>query len=133
MNDNPATISKIKAELAKSLVGQDNLVPLLCGLLTGEHILLEGNPGLGKTLAVKSLGSRRRLRCEYIHADLLPSEVWAPDLLEGRTMNENRSGQRKSRARGRNQPRTVKSSALLEAMQERQVTIAGQAYPRNTS
>ncbi len=136
MNDNPSPISKIKAELAKNLVGQDNLVhALLCGLLTGGHILLEGNPGLGKTLAVKSLaqvvgGSFSRIQ---FTPDLLPSEVTGCLIYRPEKQDyELKIGPVNANlvlADEINRAPAKVQSALLEAMQERQVTIAGQAYP----
>ena len=129
-------VPRILKEVSRRIVGQDAMVErLLVGLLTGGHILLEGVPGLAKTLAVKTLA-------EIIHAsfsriqftpDLLPADVIG-------TMVFNQKSQEFHVKKGplfaqivladeiNHAPAKVQA-ALLEAMQEHQVTIGGTTFP----
>ena len=119
------------------IVGQRDVVEqVLWGLIAGGHVLLEGNPGLGKTLLVRTLSSCLDLRFSRIQftPDLMPSDITGTNVLvmgEGAT-----PGGRFELHRGpifgqvvladeinRATPKT--QSALLEAMQEHSVTIAG--------
>ena len=73
--------ARIKQELHKRVVGQDEMIErLLIGLLTGGHVLLEGVPGLAKTLTVRSLAETIRIGFERIQftPDLLPADVSEP-------------------------------------------------------
>jgi MoxR-like ATPase len=123
---------KVTAEIAKAVIGQDVVVErLLVALLAGGHVLLEGMPGLAKTLLVKSLGTVLGLKFERIQftPDLLPSDVvgtmiflpkhgeFAPH--RGPIFANLVLADEINRA-----PAKVQS-ALLEAMQEHQVTIGG--------
>ena len=129
-------VPRILKEVSRRIVGQDAMVErLLVGLLTGGHILLEGVPGLAKTLAVKTLA-------EIIHAsfsriqftpDLLPADVIG-------TMVFNQKSQEFHVKKGPlfaqiiladeiNRAPAKVQAALLEAMQEHQVTIGGTTYP----
>ena len=132
-------VARLRASLAEGFVGQREVVDLLlmC-VLAGGHALLEGAPGLGKTTLVKSLAAALHLRFQRIQftPDLMP-----PDILGSRILEEVEGGGHTFRfERGpifanlvladeinRATPRT--QSALLEAMQERQVTIFGQVIP----
>ena len=70
--------SRIKGEVQKSIIGQDEVIErLLVALLSNGHVLLEGLPGLAKTLLIKSLGAAMGLEFERIQftPDLLPSDV----------------------------------------------------------
>ncbi|MCA9581997.1 MAG: MoxR family ATPase [Myxococcales bacterium] len=129
-------VEEILAEVRKVVVGQDTMIErVLIGLLTGGHILLEGVPGLAKTLSVKSL-------CSTIHAtfsriqftpDLLPADVI------GTVIYSQKTGEFTARkgpifanlllADEINRAPAKVQSALLEAMQELQVTIGDSTYP----
>ena len=128
-------IRRAVAEVGRRVVGQETMVErLMIGLLTGGHVLLEGVPGLAKTLAVRTLS-------EIIHAsfsriqftpDLLPADVIGTMVYDQKTQQ---FGVRKGPifaniilADEINRAPAKVQSALLEAMQERQVTIAGTSY-----
>lgn len=125
----------LREEIAKVLVGQQAIVRgALCGLLAGGHVLLEGVPGLGKTLLVRTIAQVVRLAFSRIQftPDLMPADIVGTNLLQ-----EDEAGHRTfAFAPGpvfanilladeinRATPKT--QSALLEAMQEHQVTIGG--------
>ena len=123
-------------EIEKVIVGQRVLIDrLLVGMLTGGHILLEGVPGLAKTLAVRTLSQCLRLSFRRIQftPDLLPADVI------GTQIYNPRSGEFSIKkgpvfanlvlADEINRAPAKVQSALLEAMQERQVTIGDQSYP----
>ncbi|MDR0629877.1 MAG: AAA family ATPase [Treponema sp.] len=125
-----------KAALAKRIVGQQEMVEgLLMALIAGGHILLEGVPGLAKTLAVKSLAAITGLSFKRIQftPDLLPAD------LTGTLVWEQASGTFSVRrgpvfahvilADEINRAPAKVQSALLEAMEERQVTIGETTYP----
>ncbi len=125
----------ITAEVSKAIVGQQYLIHrMLVGLLANGHILIEGVPGLAKTFAVKSLSSAIRTRFQRIQftPDLLPSDIVG-------TMIYNQKTGEFVTSKGpvfanliladeinRTPPKV--QSALLEAMQERQVTIGEQTF-----
>lgn len=129
-------IATLKAEMAETLVGQETVVDaMLIGLLTGGHILLEGLPGLAKTLAVRALanavgGSFSRIQ---FTPDLLPSDiVGATVYLPEEQRFETRIGPIAANlvlADEVNRAPAKVQSALLEAMQEHQVTIGGKCFP----
>jgi MoxR-like ATPase len=124
--------------VASVIVGQRDVVEqVLWGLVAGGHVLLEGNPGLGKTLLVRTLASCLDLRFSRIQftPDLMPSDITGTNVLV-MTEGAASSGSRFELHRGpifgqvvladeinRATPKT--QSALLEAMQEHAVTIAG--------
>jgi MoxR-like ATPase len=123
-------ISSIRNEIKKTLVGQEHLVDsLLTGLLCTGHILIEGVPGLAKTSAVKALASALQLDFKRIQftpdilpADLMGTEIYRPKTGEfvtrkGPLFNNIILADEINRA-----PSKVQS-ALLEAMQEKQITI----------
>ena len=132
----PAWSIKISGEIGQAVSGQDAVVErLLVALLANGHVLLEGMPGLAKTLLVKSLGTALGVQFERIQftPDLLPSDV------VGTMIFQPKSGEF-SAHRGPifanlvladeiNRAPAKVQSALLEAMQERQVTIGGQTQP----
>lgn len=125
----------LNSELGKTIVGQKGMVErLLIGLLSGGHILLEGVPGLAKTLAIKSLASAIDAKFSRIQftPDLLPADVIG-------TMMYNPQVHEFSVRKGPifanfiladeiNRAPAKVQSALLEAMQERQVTIGDSTY-----
>jgi MoxR-like ATPase len=127
---------RITHELHKRVVGQDYMIErLLMGLLTGGHVLLEGVPGLAKTLTVKSLADTIHASFERIQftPDLLPADVVG-------TMIYNQGTGEFTPRRGPifanivladeiNRAPPKVQSALLEGMQERQVTLGGETHP----
>ena len=128
-------VTRINDELSKVIVGQQSMIErLLIGLLSNGHVLLEGVPGLAKTLAIKSLA-------QAVHADFSRIQ-FTPDLLPADvvgTMIYNQSKNEFVVRRGPifsnfiladeiNRAPAKVQSALLEAMQERQVTIGDTTY-----
>jgi MoxR-like ATPases len=132
----PAWSEKLRAEISKAVIGQDAAIErLLVALLANGHVLLEGMPGLAKTLLVKSLGTALGVQFERIQftPDLLPSDVVGTMIFQPKTGEF-------SAHRGPifanlvladeiNRAPAKVQSALLEAMQERQVTIGGGTHP----
>ncbi len=126
----------IEAEIRKAVVGQNKVVEeVLIGLLAGGHVLLEGVPGLGKTLLVKALartfdGDFKRIQ---FTPDLMPADVI------GHTIFDANSGQFTTRtgpvfthlllADEINRAPAKTQAALLEVMQEQQVTLEGKPLP----
>ena len=128
-------VSLLRNEMTKTIVGQEQLIErLLVGLLTGGHILLEGLPGLAKTLAVKTLAKAvqtdfRRLQFtpDMLPADIMGTEIYNPqqtsfEVKQGPIFASLILADEINRA-----PAKVQS-ALLEAMQEKQVTIGEQSF-----
>ncbi len=129
----PTWSQKLRDEIGKAVIGQDAVIErLLVALLANGHVLLEGMPGLAKTLLVKSLGTALGVQFERIQftPDLLPSDV------VGTMIFQPKSGEFTAHrgpifanlvlADEINRAPAKVQSALLEAMQERQVTIGGQ-------
>ncbi|GMV79617.1 MAG: magnesium chelatase subunit I [Planctomycetota bacterium] len=129
------TMERIRLEVRKVLVGQDELLSrLLTALLTGGHILLEGVPGLAKTTAIKALAAAVQTRFQRIQftPDLLPAD------LIGTLIYNPREGSFTTKkgpifanlilADEINRAPSKVQSALLEAMQERQVTIGDETF-----
>ena len=129
-------VQQVSAEVAKRIVGQDTMVErLLIGLLTGGHILLEGVPGLAKTLAVKTLAeiveasfSRIQFTPDLLPADLIGTMVFDPKTQEFRVKHGPVFAQIVLADEVNRAPAKVQA-ALLEAMQEKQVTIGGHTFP----
>jgi MoxR-like ATPase len=124
-----------RAQVARVLVGQQRMVDgLFIGLLTHGHILLEGAPGLAKTTAVKAVASTLHLDFSRVQftPDLLPADLVGTQIYEPRT------GEFRTRkgpifanivlADEINRAPAKVQSALLEAMQERQVTLGDQTW-----
>jgi MoxR-like ATPase len=127
---------RLQAELGKTIVGQKEMISrLLVGLLCEGHILLEGVPGLAKTTAIKSLAQSlatefRRIQFtpDLLPADLLGTMIYVPSDAQFRT----RKGPIFANfilADEINRAPSKVQSALLEAMQERQVTIGDHTHP----
>ncbi len=130
-----AFIARLQAQTAQVIVGQERMVErLLLGLLTRGHVLLEGLPGLAKTLAIKTLAQSIHARFSRIQftPDLLPADVLG-------TMIYNPAKNEFSVRKGPifanfiladeiNRAPAKVQSALLEAMQERQVTIGTETF-----
>ena len=128
---------KIETELAKVIVGQQEVIEeILIALFAGGHCLITGAPGLAKTLLVKSIAQIFHLKYQRIQftPDLMPADITGTEIL-----HETAEGRRMVFARGaifanmiladeinRTPPKT--QAALLEAMQEHQVTAAGQRH-----
>jgi MoxR-like ATPase len=129
----------IERELAKLIVGQRELVrSVLIALIAGGHVLLEGQPGLGKTVLVRSLSRVLELAFARVQftPDLMPADVTGTNIV-----NEDDGGRRRFEFQpgplftnllladeiNRATPKT--QSALLEAMQERQVTVGDRTRP----
>ena len=131
-----AWLPPLRREIGKMIVGQEHLVErLLVGVLTGGHILLEGLPGLAKTLAVKTLAKaiqtdfkRIQFTPDMLPADIIGTEIYNPqqtsfEVKQGPIFSSLVLADEINRA-----PAKVQS-ALLEAMQEKQVTIGDQSFP----
>jgi MoxR-like ATPase len=128
----------LREEIARVIVGQEEVVEgALLALMAGGHVLLEGVPGLGKTLLVRTLGEATGLKFARVQftPDLMPADIVGTNIIvEGET------GEKMFRFQqgpvftnllladeiNRATPKT--QSALLEAMQEHQVTVGGKTY-----
>ena len=126
--------AKIESELAKVIVGQKDVIEqILTALFAGGHCLITGAPGLAKTLLVKSIAQVFHLKFQRIQftPDLMPADITGTEILQ-----DTAEGRKMTFVRGpifanviladeinRTPPKT--QAALLEAMQERQVTAAG--------
>jgi MoxR-like ATPase len=128
-------LGRVRDEVGRALVGQRAMVDrLLVGLVTGGHVLLEGVPGLAKTLAVRSLADSLSLKFRRIQftPDLLPAD------LTGTLIYNPRDGSFTAKrgplfanlvlADEINRAPAKVQSALLEAMQERQVTLGDESH-----
>ena len=130
---------RLRAEIGQVVVGQEEIVEgALVALIAGGHVLLEGVPGLGKTLLVRTLADTLRSRYSRIQftPDLMPADLIGTNvLLEGADGERHFQFQRGpifanvvlADEINRATPKT--QSALLEAMQEHSVTVAGTTYP----
>jgi MoxR-like ATPase len=131
-----AFVEKLSAEVSRVIVGQKAMIErILIGLLTGGHVLLEGVPGLAKTLTVKTLSDALHMRFQRIQftPDLLPADIVG-------TVIYNQAKSEFIPKKGPifanlvladeiNRAPAKVQSALLEAMQERQVTIGDTTHP----
>ncbi len=129
-------IQRLQTEIGKAVVGQEVMISrLLIGLLTGGHVLLEGVPGLAKTTAVNALAKALSVRYQRIQftpdllpADLIGTMIYVPSSSSFST----RKGPIFANlvlADEINRAPSKVQSALLEAMQERQVTIGDESFP----
>jgi MoxR-like ATPase len=130
-----AALGPLFAEIERVIVGQKGMVErLLIGLLTGGHILLEGVPGLAKTLAVRTLAATLRVSFSRIQftPDLLPADVVGTQIYNPRTgefsVKRGPIFANLVLADEINRAPAKVQSALLEAMQEKQVTIGEQTF-----
>lgn len=131
-----AFLEKLRSEIRKVIVGQEYMVQrLLIGLLANGHILLEGVPGLAKTLAVRTLSSIIQTKFQRIQftPDLLPADLIGTLVYDQKTGGfSTKKGPIFSNlilADEINRSPAKVQSALLEAMQERQVTIGENTFP----
>src|SRR5437763_5084537 len=130
-----AFVQPLFAELNKVIVGQKYLLERLCvGLLANGHLLLEGVPGLAKTLAVKSLAasihvkfSRLQFTPDMLPADVIGTQIYNPQS-GGFTTRKGPIFGNLVLADEINRAPAKVQSALLEAMQEKQVTIGEQSF-----
>jgi len=129
-------IDKIRAEIAKVVVGQEKMVDgLLIGLLSGGHILVEGVPGLAKTTTVKALSQALKLEFKRVQftPDLLPSDIIGAEIYDPQAnsfkIKRGAIFTQLLLADEINRSPSKVQSALLEAMQERQVTIGDRSFP----
>jgi MoxR-like ATPase len=135
------TLARLRAEIAKAVVGQDDAIDAtLVALLAAGHVLLEGVPGLGKTLLARAIGQALSLDFARVQftPDLMPSDITGHAVLDAQGL----AGELRLRrgpvfthlllADEINRAPAKTQSALLEVMQETQVTIEGQtmALPR---
>lgn len=133
------TFSELRTEIGKVMVGQQQVVDaVLVALFAGGNVLLEGVPGLGKTLLVRTLATTLHLPFNRIQftPDLMPADVIGTNIVS----EDNETGKRSFEFQkgpifaqvlladeiNRATPKT--QSALLEAMQEHSVTVAGETY-----
>ena len=136
IREESAFIAPLKAEIGKVIIGQHGLVDrLLIGLLANGHVLLEGLPGLAKTLSVKTLSSALRTSFQRIQftPDLLPADLVGTQIYNPKDgVFSTRRGPLFANiilADEVNRAPAKVQSALLEAMQERQVTIGQETFP----
>lgn len=130
----------LKAEIQKRIIGQnDTIEQLLIAFITGGHALLEGVPGLAKTLMIRTLAEAVDVRFKRIQftPDLMPTDIIGTEVLQ----NNQQTGERIFQFKpgpvfaniiladeiNRTPPKT--QAALLEAMQEYKITYAGREYP----
>lgn len=135
----PATFQRLRREIDKVMVGQDVAIEqILVAILAGGHVLLESNPGLAKTLLVRTISSCMGLSFSRIQCtpDLMPADITGTTIIEGTP-----EGSKVFRFSSgpvfanvvladeinRASPKT--QSAMLEAMQEKQVTVGNHTYP----
>lgn len=128
-------ILKLEKEIQKKIVGQDDMVrKILIGILTGNHILLEGLPGLAKSLTVNTLAQTLGLKFSRIQftPDLLPSDIIGTEIYNEKTGEfYTKKGPIFANiilADEINRAPAKVQSALLEAMQEKQITIANETF-----
>ena len=129
-------LDRLKSEIRKTIVGQESMLSrLMTGLLTSGHVLLEGVPGLAKTTAIKSLAEALHTSFQRIQftPDLLPADLIGTMIYQPATGTfTTRKGPLFANfvlADEINRAPSKVQSALLEAMQERQVTIGDETYP----
>jgi len=125
--------------MGRSIIGQEAVVErLLLTLLCNGNVLVEGLPGLAKTRAVKSLANNLESEFSRIQftPDLLPADITGSEMYLGEDAAERFAFQRGPifanivLADEVNRAPAKVQAALLEAMEERQVTVAGQTHPR---
>ncbi len=133
-------LTQLKSEIQKVIVGQDRIIEeMIVALLAGGHCLLEGVPGLAKTLMVRTMSKALHLSFRRIQftPDLMPSDIVGTEILE----EDHATGKRFFKFNkgplfanivladeiNRTPPKT--QAALLEAMQEFEVTYGGKTYP----
>jgi MoxR-like ATPase len=129
-------IQNVRARVSQVVVGQDTVVErLLIALFTGGHLLLQGMPGLAKTLLVNAIAHATDLKFARVQftIDLLPSDILGSEILDQRTgefrVHRGPIFTNLLLADEINRAAPKVQSALLEGMQERRVTIGNQTFP----
>jgi MoxR-like ATPase len=139
LDEIPATVARLEQEIAKVIVGQREVIrQVMLALFVGGHSIVKGVPGLAKTLMIKTIAGAMDLSFKRIQftPDLMPSDILGTEIIE----EDHATGKRGTRfihgpifaniiladEINRTPPKT--QAALLEAMQEHQVTIAGVQY-----
>src|ERR1700756_5270151 len=139
VTENSAWIAPLREEVGRVIVGQKHLLDrLLIAMLTNGHVLLEGVPGLAKTLPLKPLAGcisvrfkRLQFTPDMLPADIVGTMIYSPQDGEFRTKHGPIFSNLILADEINRAPAKVQS-ALLEAMQERQVTIGDETYPLPT-
>ena len=129
-------INSLKTNMSKSIIGQEQLVDrLILVLLANANLLLEGLPGLAKTRAIKALAqnldcdlSRIQFTPDLLPSDITGTEIYQPDSEEKFIFQEGPIFSNLILADEINRAPAKVQSALLEAMEERQVSVAGKTY-----
>ena len=136
IDNEKSSIQNLKNEIGKVVIGQNKMInKLLIGLITGGHILLEGVPGLAKTLSIKTIAQTINAQFKRIQftPDLLPADLLGTLIYNQKKTNFTvRKGPIFSNiilADEINRAPSKVQSALLECMQEKQVTIGNKTYP----
>src|SRR5580698_5170397 len=134
-----ATFNRIRDEMAKMMVGQQEIVEgVLSAFFAGGHVLLEGVPGLGKTMLVRTLADAVNLRFSRVQftPDLMPADIVGTNMIveddHGRKSFQFQAGPVFANivlADEINRATPKTQSALLEAMQEHHVTVGGTQNP----
>lgn len=131
------SLQKVREQISNVIVGQEEVIELvLISLLCEGHVLLEGVPGLGKTMIVRALADALQLQFSRIQftPDLMPADIIGTNMISQADNNFNLKFEKGplfanlilADEINRASPKT--QSALLEAMQERSVTVRGQKY-----
>jgi MoxR-like ATPase len=131
--------ANLKRQIHRVIVGQDKVIdPMLCCMLAGGHCIVQGVPGLAKTMMVHSVSDAMRLSFNRIQftPDLMPSDITGADIIQRDPQSKKRKYEF---VKGpifanvvladeinRTPPKT--QAALLQAMQEREITVAGRTY-----
>ncbi|MFV0554294.1 MAG: AAA family ATPase [Mangrovibacterium sp.] len=135
--NNLAQIKELQSRMNQSVIGQDKLVErILLALLANGNVLLEGLPGLAKTRAVRSLAkeldaelSRIQFTPDLLPSDVTGSEIYQPELEDKFVFQAGPIFSDLVLADEINRAPAKVQSALLEAMEEKQVSVAGKTYP----
>lgn len=130
------TINELKARMSHSIIGQDKLIErIILVLLSEGNMLLEGLPGLAKTRAIKTLAqelecglSRIQFTPDLLPSDITGTEIYQPELEEKFVFQQGPIFSNLILADEINRAPAKVQSALLEAMEERQVSVAGKTY-----
>lgn len=136
MSENFAKIEELKSRMSESIIGQKDLIDrLVLVLLANGNLLLEGLPGLAKTRAIKALSkeldcglSRIQFTPDLLPSDITGTEIYQPETEEKFIFQEGPIFNNLILADEINRAPAKVQSALLEAMEERQVSVAGKTY-----
>ncbi len=131
------SIQELKTRMSASIIGQDQLIErIILVLLSNGNMLLEGLPGLAKTRAIKTLAkeldcglSRIQFTPDLLPSDITGTEIYQPELEEKFVFQQGPIFSNLILADEINRAPAKVQSALLEAMEERQVSVAGKTYP----